>query len=191
MYSTGILKRIFDLVISLLALIIVSPLLLILAIAIRLESKGSPFFKQMRAGKNRSTFMVYKLRTMVQDAGKIGPEITQANDPRITKVGWFLRRTSLDELPQILNVLFGDMSFVGPRPEVVSIAEEYDDYQKQVLNYKPGITGISQVNGRAALPIPEKIKMEVEYYKQATFLSDLIIILKTPWVLITNKGNIM
>jgi lipopolysaccharide/colanic/teichoic acid biosynthesis glycosyltransferase len=128
---------------------------------------------------------------MVKDASKLGPEITQENDPRITKVGWFLRRTSLDELPQILNVLFGDMSLVGPRPEVVSIAEEYDEYQKQVLNYKPGITGISQVNGRAALPIHEKIKMEVEYYKQATFLSDLIIILKTPWVLITNKGNIM
>jgi lipopolysaccharide/colanic/teichoic acid biosynthesis glycosyltransferase len=128
---------------------------------------------------------------MIKDADKVGPILTQENDPRVTRVGWFLRRTALDELPQIFNVLKGEMSIVGPRPEVVEIVAEYDDYQMQVLNYRPGLTGIVQVNGRAALPIPEKLQMDVEYYKEATFWSDLKIILKTPWTLITNEGNIM
>jgi lipopolysaccharide/colanic/teichoic acid biosynthesis glycosyltransferase len=156
-----------------------------------LESKGSPFYKQLRAGKNKKTIEVYKLRTMIKDADKVGPILTQENDPRITKVGWFLRRTSIDELPQIFNVIKGDMSLVGPRPEVIEIVEGYDDYQMQVLNYRPGITGIVQVSGRAALPIPEKLRMDVEYYKDATFWTDLKIIVKTPWTLITNEGNVM
>jgi undecaprenyl phosphate N,N'-diacetylbacillosamine 1-phosphate transferase len=191
MYSNSFLKRFFDLLLSTIALTLAFPVLLISAIAIRLESKGSPFYKQLRAGKDNIPFEVYKLRTMIKDADKVGPILTQENDPRVTKVGWFLRRTALDELPQIFNVLKGEMSLVGPRPEVVEIVADYDDYQMQVLNYRPGLTGIVQVNGRAALPIPEKLRMDVEYYKDATFWSDLMIILKTPWTLITNEGNIM
>jgi lipopolysaccharide/colanic/teichoic acid biosynthesis glycosyltransferase len=191
MYSNSILKRFFDLTISSLGLLIALPVILLCALAIRLESKGSPFYKQLRAGKNKKTIEVYKLRTMINDADKVGPILTQENDPRITKVGWLLRRTSIDELPQIFNVIKGDMSLVGPRPEVIEIVEGYDDYQMQVLNYRPGITGIVQVNGRAALPIPEKLRMDVEYYKDATFWSDLKIIVKTPWTLITNEGNVM
>ena len=115
MYSNSVLKRLFDVILSLLGLVLALPLIIVCAIAIRLESKGSPFYKQLRAGKNNIPFEVYKLRTMIQDADKVGPILTQENDQRVTRVGWFLRRTALDELPQIFNVLKGEMSLVGPQ----------------------------------------------------------------------------
>lgn len=127
---------------------------------------------------------------MVDNALKIGPELTQQNDPRITRVGKFLRRTSIDEIPQFINVLKGEMSIVGPRPEITSITAGYTQVQRQVFNFKPGITGISQINGRQMLTPAERVRMEIEYYKNATFVSDIMIMLKTFSVIVSNKGNI-
>ena len=131
-----------------------------------------------------------KLRGMVKNASKIGPLLTQVNDSRVTRVGKFLRRTSIDEIPQVINVLKGEMSLIGPRPEIVSITEKYNEEQKKVFNFKPGITGFSQVNGRQMLTPEKRIKMEVEYYSKENFWSDLKITLLTFKVVLNNKGNI-
>ena len=183
------LKRLTDIVVGTIAGIIVFPFLLMAAIAIKLESKGPVFFLQNRAGVKGKLFKIYKLRTM--KAGSAGPLLTQKSDPRITKVGAFLRRTSIDELPQIINVLKGEMSLVGPRPEIPAITDTYNDELREVLDYKPGMTGMSQINGRAALEIEPKIRMEIAYQRKATFGSDFMIMVKTPWALISNKGNVM
>ena len=190
-YSNSKLKRLVDIVVGAMAAVIVSPFLLISIVAIKLESKGPAFFLQARSGSGDTLFKVFKLRTMVTNASKVGPVLTQKSDPRITKVGRFLRRTSIDELPQVFNVLKGDMSLVGPRPEVPSITSEYSPELKKVLNYKPGMTGISQISGRAALEIDPKIRMEIAYQEKATFWSDIIVMAKTPWAMISNEGNVM
>jgi len=190
-YSNSILKRIFDLVLGIIAAIIFFPFLLISIIAIKLETKGPAFFLQDRSARGDTLFKVFKLRTMVNNADKIGPSLTQQSDFRITKVGRFLRRTSIDELPQIFNVLLGDMSFVGPRPEIPSITNEYSPELKKVLDYKPGITGKSQISGRAALEIEPKIRMEIAYQEKATFWSDIVVLAKTPGAMISNEGNVM
>jgi lipopolysaccharide/colanic/teichoic acid biosynthesis glycosyltransferase len=184
-------KRIFDITAALLILILTAPILLISILFIMLDSRGSVIYKQDRAGHHGKSFKIIKLRTMVKSADKLGPGLTQKNDMRITRVGRFLRRFSIDEIPQLINVLKGDMSIVGPRPEIISIADNYTADQKKIFDYKPGLTGISQINGRAELPIDEKIRMEIEYYKNADFISNFIIILKTPLVVISNKGNVM
>jgi len=183
-------KRFTDIVFSLLLLIITSPLLLIAMIAIKLDSKGPVLFVHERMGYKGKPFKMFKFRGMIDNALKFGPELTQLNDPRITRVGKFLRRTSLDEIPQTINVLKGEMSIVGPRPEIISIASKYDEQQKSVFNFKPGITGYSQINGRQLLIPGERVKMEIEYYGKSTFFKDLIIVLKTLKVVFTNKGNI-
>ncbi len=190
-YSNSTLKRTVDLTLSLIISVIVFPFILISIIAIRVESPGPAFFLQDRSGRGNKIFRIFKLRTMVKNASKIGPVLTQQSDPRITKVGRFLRRTSIDELPQIFNVLKGEMSLVGPRPEVPVIVETYSEEFMKVLNYKPGITGISQISGRGALEVEEKIPMDIKYQEKATFWSDLVIMFKTPWVVISNKGNVM
>lgn len=185
-----ILKRIFDLLLSSLILIFSLPTFFIIAIAIKLDSKGPVFFIHERTGMNGKNFKMIKFRGMVDNALKIGPELTQQNDPRITRVGKFLRRTSIDEIPQFINVLKGEMSIVGPRPEITSITAGYTQVQRQVFNFKPGITGISQINGRQMLTPAERVRMEIEYYKNATFVSDIMIMLKTFSVIVSNKGNI-
>lgn len=185
------IKRFTDILISLIALVITSPFLLVAVIAIKLESKGSAFFLQERMGLKGEIFKVYKLRTMIQNADKIGPVLTQQNDHRITKTGRLLRLTSLDEIPQMLNVLKGEMSIIGPRPEVPSIAKNYTSVQREVFNYKPGITGIVQVSGRASLEIETKLKMDVEYYQRENFWRDLVILFKTPFAITSNDGNVM
>lgn len=185
------IKRFTDILISLIALVITSPFLLVAVIAIKLESKGSAFFLQERMGLKGEIFKVYKLRTMIQNADKIGPVLTQQNDHRITKTGRLLRLTSLDEIPQMLNVLKGEMSIIGPRPEVPSIAKNYTPIQREVFNYKPGITGIVQVSGRASLEIEIKLKMDVEYYQRENFWRDLVILFKTPFAIMSNDGNVM
>jgi lipopolysaccharide/colanic/teichoic acid biosynthesis glycosyltransferase len=131
-----------------------------------------------------------KFRGMIDNALNYGPGITQVNDPRITRVGKFLRRTSIDELPQLLNVLKGEMSIIGPRPEITSITASYSEDQKRVFNFLPGITGISQINGRQTLTPEERTAMEIEYYSNETFFSDLKIFFVTFWVILVNKGNI-
>lgn len=184
------IKRFFDILISLFTLLLFSPILILCMILIKLESKGPAIFIQHRVGIDGSLFKMYKLRGMVDNAELLGPALTQVDDPRLTKTGKLFRRMSIDELPQVVNVLFGDMSIVGPRPEVVSITEEYSKEMRIIFKYKPGITGFSQINGRQTLTPEARIKMELEYYSRANFWSDLLIVLKTPYVVLTNKGNI-
>lgn len=184
-------KRTFDILFGSIALLLSFPLFLLVAAAIKIDSKGSIFYLQDRAGLNGDIFKIYKFRSMISNAETVGEKLTQNNDARITKVGRIIRRLSIDELPQLINVVKGDMSIVGPRPEIVSITNLYTEQQKVVLDFKPGITGITQINGRAALEIEEKIQMDIEYYSNATLLDDLIIIARTPLVVLNNKGNIM
>ena len=184
------IKRFTDIIFSILILIITFPILLISALAIKLDSKGPVFFIQERTGLNGKPFRMYKLRGMVENALEIGPQLTQMNDPRITRVGKFLRRTSIDEIPQVFNVLKGDMSLIGPRPEIIPITTTFNQEQTKVFNFKPGITGYSQVNGRQMLTPYERINMEVKYYSKATFWSDFVIAISTFKVVLNNKGNI-
>lgn len=184
------LKRLTDIFFSLLILLLFSPVLLVAALLIKLESKGPVFFLHERAGYKGKPFKLYKLRGMVDNALSIGPELTQINDPRITKVGKFLRRTSIDEIPNFINVLKGEMSVVGPRPDIFSITNNYTEDQKQVFNFKPGVTGISQINGRQMLDPADRVRMEISYYNNETFISDFIVLLKTFKVVFSNEGNV-
>jgi len=184
------IKRFTDILISVLTIVITSPILIIAAIAIKLESRGPILFKHERAGYNGQTFLMYKFRGMVDNALELGPELTQVNDPRITKVGKILRRTSIDEIPQVINVLRGEMSIVGPRPEITSITSKYDKEQRKIFEFVPGITGYSQINGRQKLTPDQRVKMEVEYYSRANLLTDFIILLKTFEAIATNHGNV-
>ena len=184
------IKRFTDIIFSILILIITFPILLISALAIKLDSKGPVFFIQERTGLNGKPFRMYKLRGMVENALEIGPQLTQMNDPRITRVGKFLRRTSIDEIPQVFNVIKGEMSLIGPRPEIIPITTTFNQEQTKVFNFKPGITGYSQVNGRQMLTPDERIKMEVKYYSKASFWSDFVIAISTFKVVLNNKGNI-
>lgn len=186
----SLVKRFTDIVISILSLIITSPIFLLSAIFIKLESKGPVFFLHERTGFKGEHFKMIKFRGMIDNALSYGPGITQVNDPRITKVGKFLRRTSIDELPQFINVLKGEMSIIGPRPEITSITDTYNEQQRKVLDFIPGITGISQINGRQTLTPEQRTKMEVDYYTHETFLKDLKIFFQTIWVVISNEGNI-
>jgi len=184
------IKRLTDLLFSLTTLIITFPILVVVALAIKIESKGPIFFIHKRTGFKGIPFKMIKFRGMVNNALEIGPELTQQDDPRITRVGKFLRRTSIDEIPQAINVLKGEMSIVGPRPEIISITNQYTDKQKLIFNYKPGITGFSQIHGRQLLTPEKRIAMELDYYKKATFWNDLKILIITIYVVITNKGNL-
>jgi lipopolysaccharide/colanic/teichoic acid biosynthesis glycosyltransferase len=184
------IKRLTDLFFSLTILIISSPFLIIAALAIKIDSKGPIFFVQRRTGFNGKSFKMIKFRGMVNNALEVGPELTQKDDPRITRVGKFLRRTSIDEIPQVINVLKGEMSIVGPRPEIISITNKYTNKQKLIFNCKPGITGFSQIHGRQLLTPEERIAMELDYYANAGFWTDLIVALKTISVIVSNKGNL-
>ena len=184
------IKRLTDLLFSLTILIVSFPFLIIAALAIKIDTKGPIFFVQERTGFKDKPFKMIKFRGMVDNALKIGPELTQKNDPRITRVGKFLRRTSIDEIPQVINVLKGEMSIVGPRPEIISITNKYTDKQKLIFNYKPGITGFSQIHGRQLLSPEKRIALELDYYARAGFWSDLLVALRTITVIITNKGNL-
>jgi len=183
-------KRLADILISLIVLIVTFPITLIVALSIKLESKGPVFFIHERSGLNGKSFKMIKFRGMIDNALLYGPVLTQKDDPRITKVGKFLRRTSLDEIPNFINVLIGDMSIIGPRPEMTEITKDYSTSERKIFKFKPGITGISQVNGRQLLTPRERVEMEINYYENANFFSDLKTCIKTIEVIFTNEGNL-
>lgn len=179
----SVVKRVLDFILSLVGLIVLSPFLLVICLLIRLDSKGPVFFTQDRLGHNGKVFKICKFRTMVDGAINIGSGLfTNEVDPRITKLGSFLRKTSLDELPQLINVLKGEMSLVGPRPPVPYYPHKYEDYpeeQKLRFTVLPGITGYAQVSGRNTLNWDERIERDIEYVKNQSLILDMKIILKT------------
>ena len=184
-----VVKRLVDIVVSLLAMAVLLPLLLLIAVAVVLESAGSPIFTQMRVGRNNQPFAIFKFRSMVKNAASIGAWCTTANDARITRVGKFLRFTSLDEIPQLWNVVIGDMSLVGPRPELPRQETEYrpEDWALR-HRVRPGITGLAQVNGRSKTTIEERLQYDLDYAANPTLTMDLGILLKTVSVVLRRAG---
>ena len=171
------------------ALAITSPVLLAAMLAIRIESAGSPIYRQRRVGKDGEPFEMFKLRTMVADAEFMGDGLAvNRGDPRITRVGAFLRRFSVDELPNLINIVRGEMAFVGPRPTIQAQVDQYTDHQLRRLEVKPGLTGWAQIKGRASLPWAERIELDVWYVDNKGLLLDLKIILKTARMLLFGHG---
>ena len=176
-------------VVAALALVIASPVIAAAMIAIRIESRGSPIYRQRRVGKDGAPFDMVKLRTMVADAEFMGDGLAvNRGDPRITRVGAFLRRFSIDELPNLVNVVRGEMAFVGPRPTIQAQVEQYTERQMRRLEVKPGLTGWAQINGRASLPWDERIELDVWYVEHKAPLLDLRIILRTIRMLVLGHG---
>jgi lipopolysaccharide/colanic/teichoic acid biosynthesis glycosyltransferase len=183
------IRRLLDIVVSAFALVIGAPLLAVAVLAIRLESRGPAIYRQRRAGLHGAPFDVLKLRTMVDGAEHIGAGLAvNANDSRITRVGAFLRRTSLDELPNLLNVLRGEMSLIGPRPTLPAQVDQYTARQRGRLAVKPGISGWAQVNGRASLPWSERIELDLYYVEHRSLALDLKILLRTPALILGGSG---
>jgi exopolysaccharide biosynthesis polyprenyl glycosylphosphotransferase len=172
-------KRVVDICVSSLLLVVFSPFLFLIGLMIRLGSSGPALFVQKRAGKNGELFNMYKFRSMYMDAPRYDVSPAQSSDPRITRLGRFLRRTSLDELPQLINVFWGDMSLVGPRPEMPFIVERYSDQHRRRLQVMPGITGLWQLSVDRALPIHENIEYDLYYIRNRTFFMDVAILLHT------------
>jgi lipopolysaccharide/colanic/teichoic acid biosynthesis glycosyltransferase len=184
-----VIRRALDIVLSALALALSAPVLLSAMIAIRLESRGPLIYSQRRAGRDNVPFEMFKLRTMVDGAEHIGAGLAvNANDSRITRVGAFLRRTSLDELPNLVNVLRGEMSLVGPRPTLPAQVDQYTERQRGRLAVKPGITGWAQINGRASLPWSERIELDLYYVEHRSLALDVRILLRTPTLIIGGSG---
>jgi len=185
----NICKRVLDILIAITAMVILSPALVVIWIAIKLSSKGPVIFMQERAGKNGMPFVFYKFRTMKPDVEPFGPSPKSGQDPRLTKVGKCLREYSLDELPQLFNILKGDMSIVGPRPLYISQIPEWNERQKKRLLVKPGLTGLAQIGGRAELTREEKLEFDVKYVETTGLLTDIRIILAT-MVYVFKRKNI-
>lgn len=188
-----ILKRFIDVSVSLIILIILSPLLFIIALAVKCDSSGPLIFSQNRLGKNEKVFKMLKFRTMVENAGvqrdnKNHSAIVRDDDPRITCIGRILRKTSLDELPQLINVLRGEMSLIGPRPDLPTALNFYDANERDKLLVLPGMTGISQVSGRNELPPKERWKLDAEYARSLSFKQDITIFAKTLLVVVKQRG---
>lgn len=186
--SGKFLKRIFDLLISLPAVVILLPVFGVIAIAIKLSSKSAVVFKQERAGKDGNPFMFYKFRTMKIGVDAFGPSPKSGQDRRLTKVGKFLREYSLDELPQLFNILKGDMSIVGPRPLYMSQMVEWDERQRRRLLVKPGLTGLAQISGRGGLTHEEKLELDAKYVDNNSFWVDMKIILVTTGQVLRSKS---
>ncbi|WP_325837665.1 sugar transferase [Enterococcus casseliflavus] len=193
-------KRIIDIFGSLIGLVVLSPLFLIVAYKIKKEDPSGPiFFSQERVGKNGKTFKMYKFRSMCVDAEEQLDKLLQHNevqgamfkmkeDPRVTKIGKFIRRTSIDELPQLWNVLNGDMSLVGPRPPLSREVSEYSDYAKQRLLVKPGCTGLWQVSGRNHVGFDEMVDLDLKYITNQSIINDVLIIVKTFKIILMPNG---
>jgi len=189
-------KRALDVVASFCGIILISPLFILLAILIKIEDpKGPVFFSQVRVGKNGREFHMYKFRSMVSNAEELLESLLDKNevsglmfkikdDPRITKVGKFIRKTSIDELPQLFNVLKGDMSLVGPRPPLPREVRGYNSYHMKRLEVTPGCTGLWQVSGRNSVGFEEMVELDLEYIRRRGFYYDIKIILKTVWILL-------
>jgi len=187
--SQRIIKRIIDIFISTIMLMIIFPFLALIGILIKIDTKGPVFFKQKRIGKGEKVFIIYKFRTMVENVKEIDSENKlEKSDPRITRIGKYLR-WGIDELPQLFNVLKGDMSLVGPRPTVPSHVKIYKKWEKRRLEVKPGITGWAIINGRNLLSWPERIKLDIWYIDHWSLLLDFRILIKTIVVIFfTRKG---
>ena len=187
------IKRFFDFVIALIALVVLSPIFVITALAIKLDSKGPVIFKQKRIGKDGKVFNIYKFRSMCVGAeGKGSGVYSGKGDARVTKVGKFIRATSIDELPQLVNILKGDMSFVGPRPPLTYHPwpiDEYSDEQLLMFALRPGVTGWAQVHGRKDVEWNKRIKLNVWYVKNVSLLLDIKIMFMTVFKVITNADN--
>jgi lipopolysaccharide/colanic/teichoic acid biosynthesis glycosyltransferase len=184
-----LIKRGLDLLIAVPATILTAPVIGLLALAIRIETPGHPIYTQTRAGLNGERFQIYKLRTMVRGAEFTGAGLAiQEGDDRITGIGQFLRRYSLDELPNLWNVVRGEMSIVGPRPTLPVQVEQYSDRQRGRLYVKPGLTGWAQINGRASLPWTERIELDLWYVEHRTLGLDFRIILRTLGMVLSGQG---
>ena len=182
-------RRAFDIVAGCLLLVLAAPFIAGAAAAVRLESRGHPVYRQRRVGRGGRPFDLYKLRTMVTGAEFLGAGLAvDEGDERITRVGSFLRRTSLDEVPNLLNVLRGEMSIIGPRPTVQVQVDRYTERQRMRLLARPGITGWAQVNGRASLPWRERIELDIWYIENASPLLDLRILAATIRMAVTGRG---
>ena len=192
-------KRVTDIFLSAIGLILLSPILLIVAIAIRIDSKGPIIFKQDRVGKDGKIFSMYKFRSMIVNAEELkakletknemsGPMFKMKNDPRITKVGRFIRKTSIDELPQLINVIKGDMSLVGPRPSLPKEVEQFSPWMLERLKVKPGITCYWQVMGRNNIAFEEWMKLDVKYVHEMNYWLDIKLIFKTIFVLFGDES---
>jgi lipopolysaccharide/colanic/teichoic acid biosynthesis glycosyltransferase len=185
----AVIRRGLDIVIAGIGSIVSAPVIALLAAAIRIESPGHPIYRQTRVGKGGEPFEIYKLRTMVRGAEFTGAGLAiQEGDDRITRMGALLRRYSLDELPNMWNVLRGEMSIVGPRPTIPVQVEQYTERQRGRLAVKPGLTGWAQVNGRASLPWPERIELDLWYVEHRSLALDLKILGQTVGMVFTGKG---
>jgi lipopolysaccharide/colanic/teichoic acid biosynthesis glycosyltransferase len=183
------LSRALDVLIAGLGTLVSAPVVALLALAVRVESRGNPIYRQRRVGRDGATFHIYKLRTMVSGAEFQGTGLMiTRDDARITRVGAFLRRTSLDELPNLWNVLRGEMSIVGPRPTVPGQVQRYTDRQRGRLAVRPGLTGWAQVNGRASLPWPERIELDLWYVEHRSAALDLRILARTARMVLRGEG---
>jgi len=182
-------RRAFDVVVAATVLVLSSPLLAIAIVAIALESRGHPIYRQRRVGRHGHEFDVLKLRTMVDGAESIGAGLAiDAGDPRITRVGRLLRRTSVDELPNLVNVLRGEMAIVGPRPTVPVQVAQYTDRQRRRLAVRPGITGWAQVHGRTSLPWAERIELDLWYIEHRSWRLDLQILARSARLVLAGEG---
>lgn len=197
------IKRLFDIIVSGISLILLSPLFLIIGIMIKMDSKGKVIFKQKRIGKYGEPIYIYKFRTMIPNAEEVLEKMLKENsdiykeytinkklknDPRVTKFGNILRKTSLDELPQLLNILNGDMSIVGPRPYLYREIKDMDDYYNDIIQMTPGLTGLWQVSGRSDVSFLARCKLDSEYYHKRGIRKDLEIMFKTVGVVFLKKG---
>lgn len=197
-----VVKRIIDVVLSTMALIVLSPIFLIIALAIKIESRGPVFFKHTRIGKNGKIIKIYKFRSMVENAEELIQKFTPeqmkeykenyklTNDPRITKVGKFLRKTSLDELPQLINIIKGELSIIGPRPVVQEELEKYGPDAQKFLSVTPGLTGYWAANGRSCTSYEERMKMELYYVDNISLKMDIKVFFKTIEAVIKREGAI-
>lgn len=183
------MPRAFDILLAALALLVLSPFLLVAAIWIKLGSRGPVFYRQRRVGRDGGEFEMLKLRTMVQGSDPVGVgTVVFRDDPRVTRAGRFLRRTSLDEVPNLVNVLRGEMAIVGPRPTIPAQVDDYTELQRRRHEVLPGITGWAQVQGRAGIPWEERIELDVWYVDHRSAALDARILARTVWLVVTAQG---